>query len=140
MKKSGFTLLEILIVLSIIAILMAISIPYYYSYKKTAYKTMIKNDVRNTIADVSLFWSNYKVYPQLNPNPCLANLSVCTLSDGNHTDIINKSKGVILELTIIASCPNDSTNRGFEIKGSHVELNNYTFSYNSCNQRFEETQ
>lgn len=140
MKKDGFTLVEILIVLAIIAILVAVAIPYYYHHKKTAYKVMVKSDVRNIVADIYLFWSNYKVYPQLNPNPCSENSTVCTLSDGVNTDTINKSKGVILELTNINSCPNNSIIDGFEITGRHSRLGNYTFKYNSCFQKFEETQ
>jgi prepilin-type N-terminal cleavage/methylation domain-containing protein len=52
----GFTLLELLISLSIIGILSAIAIPRYADYKKKAFDTRALSDLRNTaIAEESYF-------------------------------------------------------------------------------------
>jgi type IV pilus assembly protein PilA len=46
-NKKGFTLLELMIVIAIISILTAIAIPQFSSYRKRAYMTATKSDVKN---------------------------------------------------------------------------------------------
>lgn len=46
-KPKGFTLIELMIVIAIIGILAAIGIPNFISYRKHAYDTAARTDVRN---------------------------------------------------------------------------------------------
>ncbi|MCG6533697.1 MAG: type II secretion system GspH family protein [Syntrophales bacterium LBB04] len=46
-NKKGFTLLELMIVIAIISILATIAIPQFSGYRKRAYMTATKSDVKN---------------------------------------------------------------------------------------------
>ena len=137
MKEKGFSLIELIVITAILSILFAIAMPIYSKYKNSIYKTQIKSDVRNAIADIFLFKENYQNFPQLNPNPCTQDLTICILTDGTNNDNLHKTEGVILELNTITLCPNIKV-EGFEIIGKHEKLKNYTFKFNSCTAKFEE--
>ena len=139
MREKGFTIIELLVIVAIIGILAAIAIPYYMKYTKSAYEAVVKSNVRNTVSSIYLFIENYHANPQLSPNPCTENLTTCSLINGTNSSVISKSKGVILELTSISSCPSNSALYGFEITGRHIKLNSFSFKYNSCTGKFEES-
>jgi prepilin-type N-terminal cleavage/methylation domain-containing protein len=54
MKQKGFTLMELLIVIVIIAILAGLAIPMYNKYKTQAIKTALMSDIRNCISEIAI--------------------------------------------------------------------------------------
>jgi len=54
-KQSGFTLVELMVVVAIIGILTAIAVPYYHNYKKTACDQAALADLHNVKAAVQKY-------------------------------------------------------------------------------------
>lgn len=48
-QESGFTLVEIMVVIGIIAILIAIAIPVYLNQRKEAWKASVREDITNSV-------------------------------------------------------------------------------------------
>ncbi len=58
-KTEGFTLVELLIVVAIIAILAAIAIPQFSKYRLRAYKTEIDADSKNAYTAAQAYLTDY---------------------------------------------------------------------------------
>ncbi len=61
--RSGFTLVELLTVIAIIAILMALLFPAVNAAKNAAKKASAKNDLTQLVNAVKSFYNDYGVYP-----------------------------------------------------------------------------
>ncbi|GFO54934.1 pilus assembly protein [Geomonas sp. Red276] len=61
--RQGFTLVELMIVVAIIAILVSIAIPKYASYKRTVYDSAALADLTNFKMALSVYHSDHLQYP-----------------------------------------------------------------------------
>jgi type IV pilus assembly protein PilA len=60
---SGFTLVELLIVIAIIGILASIAIPQFTSYRQKSYNSAAQSDLRNVKTNLEAYYADYQHYP-----------------------------------------------------------------------------
>ncbi|MBQ9788559.1 MAG: DUF1559 domain-containing protein [Lentisphaeria bacterium] len=71
MKKSCFTLIELLIVIAIIAILAGLLMPALNQARARARSTACKNNLKQIGTFVHMYYEDQKVYPSINTMPSL---------------------------------------------------------------------
>lgn len=96
-KKSGFTLVELLIVVAIIGILAAIAIPQFAAYRAKAFCSAVKSDLANMAIAQEAYFTDYQLYT-----------SVATLTG------FKQSTGVTVTLDNVAG-----TTTGFTVNMNH---------------------
>ncbi|MEM4711332.1 MAG: prepilin-type N-terminal cleavage/methylation domain-containing protein [Candidatus Woesearchaeota archaeon] len=62
-EKKGFTLVELLVVVAIIAILAAIAIPQFAAYRTKAYNSAAESDLRNFKTTLESAYVDKQSYP-----------------------------------------------------------------------------
>ena len=62
-SASGFTLVELMIVIAIIGILAAIAIPQFASFRQKGYNSAAISDLRNVKTNLEAFYKDYQQYP-----------------------------------------------------------------------------
>lgn len=60
---SGFTLVELMVVIAIIGILAAIAIPQFTSYRQKSYNSAAQSDLRNVETILAAYYADYQQYP-----------------------------------------------------------------------------
>lgn len=81
-ESRGFTLLELLVVMSLIAILTAFSIPQYNSYKKKAFDLRAENDLRNAALAEEAYFLENESYLSCSEQSCISLPGFAALSEG----------------------------------------------------------
>lgn len=69
--ESGFTLVEVLVVIGILSIMAAIAVPMYLSQRKEAWKAAVREDITNAVLVVERDKSlsgDYQAYTSAPPN------------------------------------------------------------------------
>ena len=61
-KESGFTLIELMIVIAIIGILAAIAIPQFAAYRKRSYNAAAESDLRNAATAQEAYYVDNATY------------------------------------------------------------------------------
>lgn len=89
-SESGFTLLELLVVVSIVGILASIAIPQYASYRARAYDSIVESQVRHVATGQEAYFVSHSSYTSsmtdidglvIDPNVTV------TIAPGNSGDI-----------------------------------------------------
>lgn len=112
-RQSGFTLVELLVVIATIGILVAIAIPQFSSYRARGFDSHAELALRMVaIAEEAYFCENY-VYRTCDTSTCEALLP----------GVVNIGSGVILQVNATAT--------GFEGTSSHVQGSGRVFSWDS---------
>ncbi len=94
--RAGFTLIEMLVVISIIAILMGLAFPAFHGVQNSAKKTQAKNDLVQIVTAVNAFYTEYGRYPTNAPDD--ASASYGGLNGANNGAIIGELRGTSIAL------------------------------------------
>ena len=62
-RDTGFTLIEILVVIAVIGLLAAIAIPQFMIYRSAAIDAQMKSDLRNTSIAIESYYAKQSILP-----------------------------------------------------------------------------
>ncbi len=88
-RRCGFTLVELLVVIGIIALLMGILLPVINAVRKSAYGADSKNQIRGIANAIDRYYQEQSAYPGLFSNAKIAAGKTVTGSPGNLTSTEN---------------------------------------------------
>jgi len=112
--EGGFTLIELLVVIAIIGILAAIAIPQFAAYRKRAFDSQVKSDLRNGAT------ANEALYAGSTPNAYAV--------AGNFTLGVPPGFAPTTGVTVTAAAPTATT---FVLTAVHVNCPATTWTYDS---------
>jgi prepilin-type N-terminal cleavage/methylation domain-containing protein len=79
--ERAFTLIEILVVMTLIAILVGIGVPAFTSVMEQARKTQAKNEEQQIVAAINAFYTDYGMYPLVTADTTINKTSTPKNSD-----------------------------------------------------------
>lgn len=106
LKKDGFTLIELMIVIAIIGLLAAIAVPNFISYRNKTFCSLAETDAEHVAAAIADYFGN----PARRNTPQIGDLTISVI---NQVDIIGADPN--LHITILVTdlsqrCPADYQN------------------------------
>ena len=99
---TGFTLLELLVVVSIVGILASIAIPQYASYRARGYDSILESQVRHIATGEEAYFASHSTY----------------------TDDVNQLDGMVIDedvLITISPGNGGGLDNSFRVHGSHPQ-------------------
>lgn len=124
MKKTtrGFTIVELLIVIVVIAILAAISVVAYNGIQQRARDAQRENDIRTIVKALELYYIDNGMYPSSScSSGCSINTAWSTSVDPGWQSLINQ-----LVPKYISSLPSDPVNTPASVLSTNL---NYNYAY-----------
>ncbi len=82
MKDNGFSLIELITVMAIIAILTAVAIPQYSDYKRRAFDSRAVTDLRNVATSEEMYFLDNEEYLSCQNQSCAELPGIGAISDG----------------------------------------------------------
>lgn len=119
-SKSGFTLVELLVVVVVIAIIATITVVAYQGVQARARDDRRKTDIANITKALELYYQDNGAYPIPSGTTSTINSSWYTSSDSSWTTFAN-----LLAPSIIKSTPVDPRNTGHPLNNT----GNYGYAY-----------
>ncbi|MEE8331615.1 MAG: prepilin-type N-terminal cleavage/methylation domain-containing protein [Acidimicrobiia bacterium] len=130
-KDGGFTLIELMVVVLIIAILIAIAIPSFLGFRRNAQDRSAQSDVRNVLLAEQAYYTEWEAYttteadlqtiePSIRLETAIADGvvastgtdSVCLTREsksGNAFSVfMGETSGIMYGKTDLSTCPNDT--------------------------------
>jgi prepilin-type N-terminal cleavage/methylation domain-containing protein len=101
--KKGFTLVELMVVITVIAILMTIAIVSFTRIQKQARDTKRKADIRTLQTALQAYFTEFQAYPIQNPDPANATTSLAVLA----------TNGTYIPSIPLAPLGSTGTNQGY---------------------------
>ena len=82
MKQYGFTLLELLIVMTIVGIISAIAVPQYTNYKRRAFDMRAQSDLQSAALAEEAYFLDSEAYLSCKDDDCLQLPGLGAISNG----------------------------------------------------------
>lgn len=126
--RKGFTLVELLVVITIIVTLMAILVPVVGGVQKNAIKTRAKNSLTTLVTSVDLYYNTYNILPSSNKSAPTEDTEVETTEPimsvlaGINIDELNKKEQIFFTGDVAKGKSRATAYNGLRLDSTSAEL------------------